>query len=939
MKRLFTFLTLLALGCILAHAEDYGLKIVGKDITSSGNIDAGQTTGTISWNGDNNELTFTNVTANNTSGSAFVSFKGSGSITLRFIGNNTITSSQTIIRSSSSASVYIYGELNKTGRLTLTMNDNAGEGGCPIWVSGNLQIGRLYLNATGKNYAITGGGSNSISFDETILDARTTMGSNGALCDFASASFNQWDAYLITGSFNKEKKAVCDGGGTPLSRVRTDASLLVDGAIVGIGYTQPKRVYPSGLKAGTITYSYDDKTLTLDGVNMKCVGGSYAIVNKKLSGLTIKVKGTNTIDASSNWGIFSHADITVEGDGTTYTDNNLIFTNAYGPLCLWLSDGDKSSAMTLKYLTLSAPGSNVGIYCTASGGLSGTLNIETCMLVAEITGTSSDYGGIHGFTACNLKDCSVNTAATPVYYNTAKKSTTDVSGTPNKRVVINVPAEVYDLSVLGNSVNTLNASNILVDGLAEGKITYVASAKRLILDNVTLTATEGNMETGLTIRGNSVEEILLRNSNKITTSGYVINDNADNTITMTGSGSFTGKSTGSSALTMNGSMGFVVDVDGGVFFDGKERGIWGNGGNYASSTVTLKQNTPNSDYYFRGHDNGAIVNVADFKFEGMDFFYSDDYGTPGCYFDERYVRQNGGKVVAGDDMVNVYGIDQDYGIIVAGVPVTSCNCRAVGSKYITGGGPKAVSFDNVEDMLTLDNATIDYSGDDKAFQTLETCGIELLNIRLVGDNTISTTGSLAARIGGGSVDKPVTTKITGDGSLQATSSWYAIMVDNYSTLDIGDKATVRAEGTATGIGNNMNGDFGETLIIREDAHLEAKGDINAICRLNGIQLLDGNKILKPAGAEIAKEQFGWGIFVDGKPTTEVVIGKRLKGDVNGDGSIDVADISTIIDVMAGKALEFKDAADVNGDHNVDVADVSTVIDIMAGKDGGMGGEE
>lgn len=287
MKRLFTFLTLLALGCILAHAEDYGLKIVGKDITSSGNIDAGQTTGTISWNGDNNELTFTNVTANNTSGSAFVSFKGSGSITLKFIGNNTITSSQTIIRSSSSASVYIYGELNKTGRLTLTMNDNAGEGGCPIWVSGNLQIGRLYLNATGKNYAITGGGSNSISFDETILDARTTMGSYGALCDFASASFNQWDAYLITGSFNKEKKAVCDGGGTPLSRVRTDASLLVDGAIVGIGYTQPKRVYPSGLKVGTITYSYDDKTLTLDGVNMKCVGGSYAIVNKKLSGLTI----------------------------------------------------------------------------------------------------------------------------------------------------------------------------------------------------------------------------------------------------------------------------------------------------------------------------------------------------------------------------------------------------------------------------------------------------------------------------------------------------------------------------------------------------------------------------------------------------------------------------------------------------------------------------
>ena len=59
-----------------------------------------------------------------------------------------------------------------------------------------------------------------------------------------------------------------------------------------------------------------------------------------------------------------------------------------------------------------------------------------------------------------------------------------------------------------------------------------------------------------------------------------------------------------------------------------------------------------------------------------------------------------------------------------------------------------------------------------------------------------------------------------------------------------------------------------------------------------------------------------------------VPGPSVKGDVNGDGSVDVADIASVIDVMAGSA-EYV-AADVNGDSSVDVADISAIIDIMAG---------
>ena len=55
---------------------------------------------------------------------------------------------------------------------------------------------------------------------------------------------------------------------------------------------------------------------------------------------------------------------------------------------------------------------------------------------------------------------------------------------------------------------------------------------------------------------------------------------------------------------------------------------------------------------------------------------------------------------------------------------------------------------------------------------------------------------------------------------------------------------------------------------------------------------------------------------------------QLQGDVNGDGAVDVADISAVISVMAGTA-DYP-AADVNGDGAVDVADISNIISIMAG---------
>jgi hypothetical protein len=59
--------------------------------------------------------------------------------------------------------------------------------------------------------------------------------------------------------------------------------------------------------------------------------------------------------------------------------------------------------------------------------------------------------------------------------------------------------------------------------------------------------------------------------------------------------------------------------------------------------------------------------------------------------------------------------------------------------------------------------------------------------------------------------------------------------------------------------------------------------------------------------------------------------RTVLGDVNADKVIDVADIATVIDYLAGRHSVALLMADVNSDGVVDVADIAAIIDTMAGK--------
>ena len=65
----------------------------------------------------------------------------------------------------------------------------------------------------------------------------------------------------------------------------------------------------------------------------------------------------------------------------------------------------------------------------------------------------------------------------------------------------------------------------------------------------------------------------------------------------------------------------------------------------------------------------------------------------------------------------------------------------------------------------------------------------------------------------------------------------------------------------------------------------------------------------------------------GSALAPYVISVKLRGDVNNDGVVNIADVAAVLNIMAGNSSV---EGDVNGDNVVNIADVAAVLNIMAG---------
>ena len=118
-----------------------------------------------------------------------------------------------------------------------------------------------------------------------------------------------------------------------------------------------------------------------------------------------------------------------------------------------------------------------------------------------------------------------------------------------------------------------------------------------------------------------------------------------------------------------------------------------------------------------------------------------------------------------------------------------------------------------------------------------------------------------------------------------------------------------------------NGLYVNSLLVHVDA-----AELESVI---GIDELDNMR----AGSWIVADNFRLCYFGDGEEPIVPVPPVTIPGDVNGDGEVNVGDLVSVSNFMAGEAGDItKEAADVNKDGEVNVGDMVTITNIMAGNE-------
>ena len=180
---------------------------------------------------------------------------------------------------------------------------------------------------------------------------------------------------------------------------------------------------------------------------------------------------------------------------------------------------------------------------------------------------------------------------------------------------------------------------------------------------------------------------------------------------------------------------------------------------------------------------------------------------------------------------------------------------------------------------------------------------------------------------------PSKATITGDGTLQLKSNVEAIFDSGTNdTLTIGGNVTVEAEGSIYGYSRAIPGKWGRvyynSLLIKDNAVVKAKGSGSPILNWKELMLEDEHAITEPEGAYWDAEQHRLFNADSSALDNEWVTIRKAKSynraDVNRDGTVDSADIVAVIKEMPDGDKK----ADVNNDGAIDSADIVAVIKAM-----------
>ena len=636
------------------------------------------------------------------------------------------------------------------------------------------------------------------------------------------------------------------------------------------------------IKSGKVSYDPATHTLTLSNAVIS-VTNDYCVRNHETeSDFTIRLEGTNSITISQDdkyyyAAISSRSPCTITGTGSLET-NYPISMNATD---LTITGGCKITASCL----------TVNSYFG-----DGCLTISGADTQVTLSDTQDNYSAISVFESVTLNDGLKIVSPEGGYYDTANRRLVDSSGQRSTTAYIarTTKKEEYNLWVCGVRVTSDNQDNIPV---STGTASYDPYAKKLTLDGVDFSSS-WNGDYGIS-NGNNGWDI----AGSALTIDVVSNctfDCADEGLHLNG---------GVTTITGNGKL---------IVKSGQEAAAWmadGSTLNLEDANVRL---TSSSKAAIQGQSwwKTEIVNVNHSRLEAYSPTYTTDQISELNLVRSRFAdvgsrsgtlfgfdATQGGSVTYEEAAYQGRFIIEPYELYYYDIFLDATQINSDNMHDPKGDG--AFSYDPESNTLTW-KKSVNYK-----IQSYND-GLTLL----VADDVSQSAPSAF-------ITAYDDMTITGPGKL--TSEGYIWGYE--AQITIADANVVFNDGVGA------NGKPSDRLVLKN-----ATVSASQVSAFGGGITLEGCTITSPKGASVKD---GSVVDADGNiVTTGVTIGQPTakKGDVNDDGSVDVADISTVIDVMAGKAAERKAAADVNADNSVDVADISTIIDIMAGKDGDTGQE-
>ena len=397
--------------------------------------------------------------------------------------------------------------------------------------------------------------------------------------------------------------------------------------------------------------------------------------------------------------------------------------------------------------------------------------------------------------------------------------------------------ETYGIKVAGEDITGYNRYDLTEISGVSGKVYFDPNTRTLTLDNATIEANDCNAILNEACDYLTIELI---GTNTIDVTGAAgINLKEEMAIWSNSGGKLSVKSDLCALLL----SGCPLEINNCWL---EAEGAWGISSSYneAADVLTIR----NSHVEATG-STGSICDIANLVLDNCSIIQPN-----GAEFD----AQNNAVVLNGEMVTDKVVIEPDnYGIRIAGVDVTSLNCKDLS---VIDGVDGKMSYDPETKTLTIEDVTIN---------TIDNFGIENqsvdLKIEVVGNNTITTKKACITIV------HPST--ISGSGTLRLKSSGNCgIYVKSSLTVE---GVKLYAEGY-WGIAG-YDGKSGEILTLR-NAYVEATASKGSIFDLQNL-VFDGCAITQPAGAAFDTDKHA--VVLNGEVVTDkVVIGSETNGISN-----------------------------------------------------------